>query len=203
MKFYRSTRSLAETATASEAIFRGIAPDGGLYTPTSFADMQVSMDEFLGRPALEIARLTLGRLLGEFSAEEIRSVVDKGYEGKFETEDLVPLKDVGDAHVLELFRGPTSAFKDMALSLLPRLMALSRKKLGADERDSGAHRHQRRHGQGGAGGLLAACRARASSCSIPKAGVSDVQRAQMVTQPGENVRGLRRARAILTTRRQA
>ena len=116
MKFYRSTRSLAETATASEAIFRGIAPDGGLYTPTSFADMQVSMDEFLGRPALEIARLTLGRLLGEFSAEEIRGVVEKGYEGKFETEDLVPLKDVGDAHVLELFRGPTSAFKDMALS---------------------------------------------------------------------------------------
>ena len=113
MKFYRSTRSLAETATASEAIFRGIAPDGGRYTPTSFADMQVSMDEFLGRPALEIARLTLGRLLGEFSAEEIRGVVEKGYEGKFETEDLVPLKDVGDAHVLELFRGPTAACKDM------------------------------------------------------------------------------------------
>ena len=186
MKFYRSTRSLAETATASEAIFRGIAPDGGLYTPTSFADMQVSMDEFLGRPALEIARLTLGRLLGEFSAEEIRGVVEKGYEGKFETEDLVPLKDVGDAHVLELFRGPTSAFKDMALSLLPRLMALSRKKLGADEEILVLTATS---GDTGKAALEGFCGVPGTRIIVfyPENGVSDVQRAQMVTQPGENV----------------
>ena len=186
MKFYRSTRSLAETATATEAIFRGIAPDGGLYTPTSFADMQVSMDEFLGRSALELAQLTLGRLLGEFSAEEIRGVVEKGYEGKFETEDLVPLKDVGDAHVLELFRGPTSAFKDMALSLLPRLMALSRKKLGADEEILVLTATS---GDTGKAALEGFCGVPGTRIIVfyPENGVSDVQRAQMVTQPGENV----------------
>ena len=130
MKFYQSTRGGAR-ATAWEAILEGIAPDGGLYTPEEFPPLNI--EEMLGLSAMDVSTRVLTALLDGFSKEEMGRIVREGYAGKFETDELTPLVKVGDAYVLELFCGPTSAFKDVALSLLPRLMTASRDKAGARE----------------------------------------------------------------------
>ena len=93
----------------------------------------------------------------------------RAYAGKFETDELTPVVPVGDACVLELFRGPTSAFKDVALSVLPRLIVGVARQARRDGRDRHPHRHQRRHRQGGAGGLQRRARHAHCRCSIPTA----------------------------------
>lgn len=187
MKFYQSTRSAAEQATAAEAIFRGIAPDGGLYTPTDFSNRQILLDEFLNLSAAQIAELTLARLLDGFSGAELSAIVREGYAKKFETDDLTPVKDVGNAHVLELFRGPTCAFKDVALSLLPLLVTKARDKLGVKDEIVILTATS---GDTGKAALQGFCDVPGTRIVVfyPEDGVSDVQKAQMVTQPGENVR---------------
>ena len=130
MKFYQSTRGGAR-ATAPEAILQGIAPDGGLFTPEAFP--RLDMEKMLPLDAMGISTAVLSALLDGFSEAEMARIVREGYAGKFESDELTPLVKVGGAHILELFRGPTSAFKDVALSLLPRLMTASRDKVGAKE----------------------------------------------------------------------
>ena len=187
MKFYQSTRSDREKVGAAEAIFRGIAPDGGLYTPVDFADAQFAPEAALNLSALDIATETMCRLLGDFSREEMAALVQAGYAGKFTADDLTPVVPVGDAWVLELFRGPTCAFKDVALSLLPRLILSARAKLGRSEEiailtatsgDTGKAALEGFHDVPGTRIIV----------FYPQNGVSDVQQAQMATQPGANVR---------------
>ncbi len=184
MKFYQSTRGGAR-ATAPEAILQGIAPDGGLYTPEEFP--RVDMQSMRDADACEISARVLSSLLDGFSLEETRAIVREGYAHKFDAPDLTPLVSVGDAHVLELFRGPTSAFKDVALSLLPRLMAASRKKTG--ERNEIAVLTAT-SGDTGKAALEGFCDAPGTRIVVfyPEDGVSDVQKAQMRTQRGANVR---------------
>ena len=114
-----STRSNRHTASSTQAVLKGIAPDGGLYTPISFAELKVDVGSLLNMSAVEISAEVIGRLLDDFSRDEMRALIEAAYDGKFETEDLTPVEKVGDDFVLELFRGPTSAFKDVALSVLP------------------------------------------------------------------------------------
>ena len=130
MKFYQSTRGGAR-ATAPEAILQGIAPDGGLFTPEAFPRLDI--EKMLPLDAMGISTAVLSALLDGFSEAEMARIVREGYAGKFESDELTPLVKVGGAHILELFHGPTSAFKDVALSLLPRLMTASRDKVGAKE----------------------------------------------------------------------
>ena len=185
MKFYQSTRSEVRVASASEAMLLGIAPDGGLFTPSEFA--QIPLEKLTELSAMEISRTVLSAILNDFSDAEIRGVVENGYGGKFETEDLTPLVKVGGFHILELFRGPTSAFKDVALSLLPRLITLSKEKqkvtgriliLTATSGDTGKAALEGFHDVPGTGIVV----------FYPEDGVSAVQKWQMVTQPGGNVR---------------
>ena len=186
MIFY-STRSQAHQADATEAILRGIAPDGGLYTPVDFQAMQVDVGTLLSKSAVEISTIVIGRILNDFAPDEMRELIDAAYAGKFETEDLTPVEKVGDDFVLELFRGPTSAFKDVALSVLPRLIVASRKKLGVSDEiailtatsgDTGKAALEGFHDVAGTRIVV----------FYPDGGVSDVQKAQMATQVGENVR---------------
>ena len=181
-----STRSNQHTATAAEAVLKGIAPDGGLYTPLDFAEMQVDVAGLLNKSAVEISAEVIGRLLGDFSREEMRALIEAAYADKFETADLTPLEKVGDDFVLELFRGPTSAFKDVALSVLPRLITAAKEKLGvtddiviltATSGDTGKAALEGFHDVPGTRILV----------FYPDGGVSDVQKAQMVTQAGGNV----------------
>ena len=186
MEFY-STRSMAHTARAAEAVLKGIAPDGGLYTPLDFSRMRVDVGALLSQSAVEISIEVIGRILSGFGEEALRRLIEKAYEGKFQTPDLTPVVKVGDDFVLELFRGPTSAFKDVALSVLPRLIVEARAQLGVREEiailtatsgDTGKAALEGFHDVAGTRIVV----------FYPDGGVSDVQKAQMVTQAGGNVR---------------
>lgn len=186
MKYF-STRSEKNTANGPEAILKGIAPDGGLYTPLDFSGMQIDLKSILGMSAVEISAAVIGRLLPDFSPEEMRALIEAAYEGKFETEDLTPVEQVGDAFVLELFRGPTSAFKDVALSVLPRLIVASREKLGVSDEVVILTATSGDTGKAALEGFRDVPGTRII-VFYPDGGVSDVQKAQMVTQEGGNVR---------------
>ncbi|MBR1559611.1 MAG: threonine synthase [Clostridia bacterium] len=186
MVFY-STRSKEIQAKSAEAVLKGIAPDGGLYTPLDFDAMRVDLGELLGKTAVELSATVIGKILNDFSPEEMRALIEASYAGKFETDDLTPVEKVGDDFVLELFRGPTSAFKDVALSVLPRLIVASREKLGVTDEiailtatsgDTGKAALEGFHDVQGTRIVV----------FYPDGGVSDVQKAQMVTQEGSNVR---------------
>ena len=178
-----STRGASKPVTSARAVLRGIAPDGGLYLPESIPVLDWRTMLPLGTQ--EMAEKILGALLPDFS--DWKNIVSRAYTGKFETEELTPLRAVGGRYVLELFRGPTSAFKDVALCLLPQLITEARRILGIEERiviltatsgDTGKAALEGFRDVPGTGIIV----------FYPYAGVSAVQRAQMVTQEGENVR---------------
>ena len=184
MKFYRSTRGGAAVG-APEAILAGIAPDGGLYTPEEFP--AIDLNALSGASALAISSEILYQLLGDFSREEMETIVRQGYAGKFATEELTPLLQVGNQYVLELFHGPTSAFKDVALSILPRLLSASREKMGVREEIVILTATSGDTGKAALEGFRDVPGTRIA-VFYPHGGVSDVQYRQMATQEGANVR---------------
>ncbi len=183
---YQSTRNNQEKATPSSAILKGIAPDGGLYMLSDFSELSFDWEKALGLSAMDMAEYILGALFDDFSKEEMHELVSKAYTGKFETEDLTPTVKVGDKYVLELFRGPTSAFKDVALSMLPQLITGAMKKTGCKDEiviltaTSGDTGKAALHGFHDVEGTRIIV-------FYPYGGVSDIQKAQMVTQKGGNV----------------
>ncbi len=183
---YQSTRNKNLTATGPEAILRGIAPDGGLYMISDFSEVQLDWKSLLELDTIPMAAKILQALLPDFTPAEMEELAEKAYRGRFESDDLTPLAQVGDRYILELFRGPTSAFKDVALSMLPQLMTASRKKtdmkeeiviLTATSGDTGKAALEGFHDVEGIRILV----------FFPNNGVSAVQKAQMVTQTGSNV----------------
>lgn len=184
---YQSTRSNALTANGPEAILRGIAPDGGLYMISDFNEIQLDWKSLLELDTIPMAAKILQAIFPDFSAEEMEELSKRAYCGRFETDELTPLVPVNDRYVLELFRGPTSAFKDVALSMLPQLMTASCKKCGQKEEitiltatsgDTGKAALEGFHDVDGIKILV----------FYPNNGVSAVQKAQMVTQEGKNVK---------------
>ena len=131
MSFF-STRG-GSCVTASQAILRGLAPDGGLYVPAMFPTVAPAQVAALGQmPYPARAREILKLFLEDFSSQEIDSAVTAAYSpDRFDDPAIAPLKPLDDSTwVLELFHGPTLAFKDMALQLLPHLTTLSARKNG-------------------------------------------------------------------------
>ena len=124
---YFSTRNKNITKKPSEAILQGIADDGGLYMPESFEGAKFPMEALTKMTPKEISEAVLSLLFGrdDMFREEgsLEKAVSLAYDGKFDGEDYAPLSKVGNAHVMELYHGPTCAFKDVALQLLPRLLA--------------------------------------------------------------------------------
>ena len=181
---YHSTRSSRERIAATQAVLRGIAPDGGLYMPERL-DLGFDWRELMGIPAQAMAARILGALLPDF--DHMEDLVDKAYRGKFETEELTPLVPVGDRYVLELFRGPTSAFKDVALSMLPQLITAAREK---NHMEQDILILTATSGDTGKAALAGFADVPGTKICVfyPDGGVSAVQKAQMVTQAGDNVR---------------
>ena len=180
--FYHSTRSESSCVDSAQAVLEGLAPDGGLYMPQSLPAFD--WKKCLEGDSLSIATDILSALLPDIP--DMPQLVKRAYTGKFETEDLTPTVPVGDYHVLELFRGPTSAFKDVALSMLPQLLTAAKKAKGMKEDimiltatsgDTGKAALEGFHDVEG----VRIC------VFYPYGGVSQVQRAQMVTQEGNNV----------------
>ncbi|MDD3360755.1 MAG: threonine synthase [Hespellia sp.] len=182
---YKSTRNADKTVTASEAILKGLADDGGLFVPTSVPKLDVTMKDLAGMSYQETAYAVMKQFFTDFTEEELKHCIDSAYDDKFDTEAIAPLVKVGDTYHLELFHGATIAFKDMALSILPHLLTTAAKKnnvkneiviLTATSGDTGK------------AALAGFADVPGTKIIVfyPKNGVSKVQELQMVTQKGDN-----------------
>lgn len=182
---YQSTRNAALTASSAEAILNGLAPDGGLYAMPALSGLDFDWKRCLTLSTQGMATEILCALLPDFTHAEMEQLVHAAYTGKFETEDLTPTVPVGEDTVLELFRGPTSAFKDVALSMLPHLMTAAKKKCGVDDEILILTATS---GDTGKAAMEGFCDVVGTKIIVfyPDGGVSAVQKAQMVTQGGDN-----------------
>ena len=183
---YQSTRSDSLTATPAQSVLEGIAPDGGLYSVKDLSGISFDWKEILTMDTRSMAVKILSALLPSFSEEEMRIIVGEGYQDKFDAEDLTPTFSVGDDTVLELFRGPTSAFKDVALSLLPRLMVASGHKCGSTDEILILTATSGDTGKAAMEGFRDVPGTRII-VFYPYGSVSAVQELQMTTQEGKNV----------------
>ncbi len=186
MSFF-STRGGA-AVTASQAILYGLAPDGGLYVPAMFPPMsQQKLAELVPMDYCQRASTILRKYLEDFSIPEIDAAVAAAYDkAKFDDAAIAPTKKLDDeTFVLELFHGPTLAFKDMALQLLPHLTTLSAKKNGEEREVSILVATS---GDTGKAALEGFKDVPGTSCTVfyPTDGVSDVQKLQMTTTGGDN-----------------
>lgn len=183
---YQSTRNKNLKAGSAQAVLNGLAPDGGLYTMPSFDEARFDYRDVLDLDTFSMSAKILSKLLPDFSEQEMTSLVRAGYEGKFESDHLTPSVPVGEDFILELFRGPTSAFKDVALSMLPRLMTAAKEKCGFTDEILILTATS---GDTGKAAMEGFCNVPGTKIIVfyPYGGVSAVQQAQMATQAGDNV----------------
>lgn len=184
MKQFFSTRGDRMGVSAPEAVLRGIAPDGGLYVPEEIP--RIPVEELLDADFCAMAKRILSAYLPGYTPEEISLCVDRAYASKFEAEEITPVKRVGDKYVLELFHGPTAAFKDVALSILPQLMKTAMEKLGRQEEILILTATS---GDTGSAALTGFCDVPGIRIIVffPDKGISPIQRAQMTSMRGENI----------------
>ena len=179
---YHSTRSSCAHVDSARAVLEGLAPDGGLYMPEVIPSFDWQHTLTLSAQGMSTA--ILSALLPDIP--EMETLVQRAYTGKFQTEDLTPTVPAGDFHVLELFRGPTSAFKDVALSMLPQLLTAARSTCGAEKEIMILTATSGDTGKAALAGFADVPGVKIC-VFYPDGGVSKVQRAQMVTQEGSNV----------------
>jgi len=179
---YHSTRNSGGCVDSAQAVLQGLAPDGGLYMPEYLPDFDWKL--CLQGDALAISASILSALLPEIP--DMPRLVKNAYVGQFETRDLTPTVSVGDFSVLELFRGPTSAFKDVALRMLPQLLTTAKNVCGVKEDIMILTATSGDTGKAALAGFQDVPGTRIT-VFYPDGGVSKVQRAQMVTQEGANV----------------
>ena len=182
---YKSTRNEKETATASEAILRGLAPDGGLYVPDEIPRLEAPFDKLAASDYRGVAYEVMRLFLTDYTAEELRYCIDSAYDDKFDTTEIAPLVKAGDAYYLELFHGRTIAFKDMALSILPYLMTTAAKKNNVTDEIVVLTATSGDTGKAALAGFSDVPGTRIM-VFYPKDGVSAIQERQMVTQAGDN-----------------
>ena len=182
---YSSTRNGQVKFKASQAILKGLADDGGLFVPETIPALDVSIDELANMTYQETAYAVMKQFFTDFTEEELKNCINKAYDSKFDTKEIAPLVDADGAYYLELFHGPTIAFKDMALSILPHLLITSARKnhvkndiviLTATSGDTGK------------AALAGFADVEGTKIIVfyPKNGVSPIQEKQMVTQKGAN-----------------
>lgn len=184
---YRSTRNNEESVTASQAILKGLADDGGLFVPNVIPKLGAPLNKLSDMKYQEVAYEVMKQFLTDFTEKELKSCIDRAYDSKFDTEEIAPLVEKDGVYYLELFHGATIAFKDMALSILPHLLTTSAKKnnitneiviLTATSGDTGK------------AALAGFADVEGTSIIVfyPKNGVSAIQERQMLTQKGANTK---------------
>ncbi len=182
---YRSTRNANETATASTAILKGLANEGGLFVPDEIPALDVSLEELSKMDYREVAYQVMKLMLSDFTEEELRYCINSAYDSKFDTEEIAPLVKKAGANYLELFHGSTIAFKDMALSILPYLLTTSAKKNNVKNEIVILTATSGDTGKAALAGFADVPGTRII-VFYPKNGVSPIQEKQMVTQKGDN-----------------
>ncbi|MEE0867642.1 MAG: threonine synthase [Clostridia bacterium] len=189
MMNYKSTRDSSISVKSSEAIVKGLSSDGGLFIPESIPTISEAAIKYMAPMTYkERAKEILGRFLTDFTEEELEKCINAAYtKEKFETNSIAPVYKLNESqYILELWHGPTCAFKDMALQILPHLLTTSSKKLGLDREtvilvatsgDTGKAALEGFRDVDGTKIIV----------FFPDEGVSSIQRLQMCTQEGKNV----------------
>ena len=186
---YHSTRDKSISVSSAEAIKTGLSAEGGLFVPESFPS--VSLDEIknlASKSYNERAYFVLSKFLSDFTEEELKKCIDSAYtKEKFETESIAPVYKLNDTtYFLELWHGPTCAFKDMALQILPHLLTTSMKKTNEDKEIVILVATSGDTGKAALEGFKDVAGTRII-VFYPDNGVSEIQKLQMVTQEGNNV----------------
>ena len=182
---YKSTRNSSIRVPASQAILKGLSDEGGLFIPERIPTLDIPMETIADMTYAETAYEVMSRFYTDFTEEELKNCIARAYDSKFDTKVIAPLVEADGAYYLELFHGPTIAFKDMALSILPHLMITSARKnnvkndiviLTATSGDTGK------------AALAGFAKVEGTKIIVfyPKNGVSAIQERQMVTQEGDN-----------------
>ena len=186
---YFSTRDASLRVSAAKAISQGLSFEGGLFAPTEIPKLTPEdITALRGMPYAERAAFIIGKFLTDFTAEELRKYAAAAYHAdKFSSPSIAPVRKMTEcASVLELWHGPTSAFKDMALQILPHLLTASMKKCGEHKT---ACILVATSGDTGKAALEGFADVPGTKIAVfyPKDGVSRVQELQMTTQTGDNV----------------
>lgn len=181
---YHSTRNKKEKADSKEAILKGLCDDGGLFVSDRLREVSLDLNEISGLSYKETAKKIFSLLLDDYTEEELTAAVESAYTGSFDTESITPLSSIGDDFLLELYHGPTCAFKDVALQMLPQLMSKALKGSGkkilivtATSGDTGKAALEGFRDVDDIGIIV----------FYPYKKVSDIQYLQMATQKGKNV----------------
>lgn len=182
---YKSTRIDNETVTASQAILHGLAKEGGLYVPSYIPQLDIPLEELVGKSYQETAYEVMKLFLTDFTKEELCYCINSAYDDKFDCKEIAPVKKADGANYLELFHGATIAFKDMALSILPYLLTTSAKK---NQVENEIVILTATSGDTGKAALAGFADVPGTKIIVfyPKNGVSPIQEKQMVTQKGKN-----------------
>ncbi len=180
---YSSTRNQNITVNSLEAILQGLASDGGLYLPKDIPHFDLQALKDLNYEALMIE--ILYAYFDDFSKSELEMMVKKAYASKFDTPEFTPLTSCGKLYVLELYHGPTAAFKDVALTILPYLMAKAKEKLGHPET---THILTATSGDTGSAALAGFENVPGFTITVfyPSTGISEIQKRQMTACEGKN-----------------
>lgn len=185
MMKYVSTRGDKNKLTGAQAIIRGIAPDRGLYVPEEIPKLPFEIKDMKFKGYRKIAKSIVGAFFDDYTDEELELCVESAYDKKFDTEEIVPIREAGDAYFLELYHGKTAAFKDMALSILPYLLTTAMKK---EKEDKKICILTATSGDTGKAALEGFADVAGTEIIVfyPNSGVSKVQERQMITQEGKN-----------------
>lgn len=182
---YQSTRNANETVTASQAILKGLANDGGLYVPKTMPKLTINLEDLAQMNYQEIAFEVMKLFLTDFTEDELKNCIKRAYDDKFDTKEIAPIKKADGAYYLELFHGATIAFKDMALSILPHLLTTAAKKNQVNDEIVILTATS---GDTGKAALAGFADVPGTKIIVfyPKDGVSPIQEKQMLTQKGDN-----------------
>ena len=180
---YRSTRNNTIRKNDKTALLQGLSEDGGLFVLENFNEKKIDLKNLLDKSYTDIAFEVL-KLFFSFDESKLKSVIEKAYS-KFSTSKVTPLVELKDAHVLELFHGPTSAFKDVALTLLPYLIQLALE--GSDQEILILTATSGDTGKAALEGFKDVDQTEII-VFYPKNGVSKIQELQMRTQEGKNTK---------------
>ncbi len=182
---YNSTRGKEKNVTASQAILKGLACDGGLFVPNEIPAIDGKLSDWKELSYQQLAYEVMKLYFSDFTKEELTSCIKQAYDGKFDTEVIAPMTEADGVYFLELFHGATIAFKDMALSILPHLMTASAKKNNIENEIVILTATSGDTGKAALSGF-ADVKGTKIIVFYPKNGVSPVQERQMITQKGEN-----------------
>ncbi len=183
--YFLSTRGNNEKITASQAIIKGLSSDKGLYVPSNFKDLSDELKNLVDLDYKELAYIILKAFLTDYSEKELKYCINSAYDEKFDTEKIAPISKVGDEYVLELYHGPTCAFKDMALTIMPYLLKTAIEKNNLQEEVVILTATSGDTGKAALEGFSDVDKIKIV-VFFPENGVSPIQKLQMKTTKGKN-----------------